>query len=194
MNKLKITGLASILFLTSVFVISCDKEDDKTVYTNNNIQLKASSVVTTPGNTLPATTGYGSMQATYDKSSKLLTYTIKWDTLSAAPIAVHIHGLADSGQIALPAPVGPYTIDSIRLSSSAPWIRYAGGIAQRVILPTSPAPRKAGTFSGQLLVDDVVIRESDLLAGKYYVDIHTASSPLFVAFGEVRGQITFPHH
>jgi hypothetical protein len=195
MKKLKITGLASILFLSTMLIASCDKEneDEATVYTNNNIQLKASNVVVTPNIVLPPTVGKGTMQASYDKSTKLLSYTITWDTLTTAPIAIHIHGITDSGLIALPSPLGPYGIDSFRVSQTpAVWVKYVGGIAQKVNLPTTPAPKKAGSLTGQLFVDEIVIKETDLLDGKFYVDIHTSSSPLFIAFGEIRGQITFP--
>lgn len=188
--KLKLAGIAGSLFFAAILFQSCQKDNTgKEVYVNNNIVLSASQVVTTPGNPLPPTTGKGTMQANYDKATRLLNYTITWDTLSGAPIAIHLHAIADSGFLALPTPLGPYAIDSFRANTSSPWIKYAGGIAQKVTLPTSPAPTKKGSVSGSLFADNVVIKEADLLAGKYYVDIHTASNPLFIVFGEIRGQV-----
>jgi len=53
---------------------------------------------------------------------------------------------------------------------------------------TSLLPKAiSGTFSNSVLVDEVAIKEAGLLAGLYYVNIHTPTFP----GGEIRGQIEF---
>jgi hypothetical protein len=151
--------------------------------------MTQAKVAVTPGITLPVIPGVGgTLNAAYNKTTDLLTYTITWDTLTGPPVAIHLHAVADEGMIALPAPLGPFGIDSFRVNSST-FIKYVGGIAQRFNF-TSGLTRK-GIFSNSLFADGVVIKEEDILAGKYYVDIHTSTNPLFIAFGQIRAQLIF---
>ena len=102
------------------------------------------------------------MDVSYNKTTKLLNYTVRWTGLSGNPTAMHIHGLA---------PVG-----------------YAAGVVQTILASSNPTLFPAnGSFSGTFLVDGVVVKEDNLLNGFYYVNIHTALNP----GGEIRGQIVF---
>ena len=165
MNKLKLIALAGIF---SFALVSCEKEVD--LVSNNDLQnydfaLTGSQVV--PAS---SSTAGGTIKGTYDRSEKTYTYTLQWNGLSGNPTAIHFHGVADRGYAAIPI---------------APLAAYPNGIVQTFYgFKTSPS----GTYNGTLYVDGSVIKEHDLLAGKFYVDIHTAAFP----GGEIRGQIIFP--
>ena len=102
------------------------------------------------------TTAAGNISADYNKLTKLLNYRITFTGLSANASAAHIHGLGEAG-------------------TSAPVVQTFSSF---------PAA-KAGTYTGSLFADGVKIKEDDILAGRYYVNIHNASFPA----GEIRGQI-----
>jgi hypothetical protein len=102
---------------------------------------------------VPATTstGSGTVEASLDKDSKVLTWTITYAGLTGPVTAGHFHGPALPGQnagVALP---------------------LKGDL-------TSPISGSATLSSSQ---------EADLLAGKWYVNLHTAANP----GGKIRGQM-----
>jgi methionine-rich copper-binding protein CopC len=105
-------------------------------------------------------TANGKMTATYSSKTKTFNYTVTWAGLSGNASSMHIHGVADAGS--------------------------AAAIVQTITL-TAPNNGPSGSVSGSLFVDGFTVKEEDLLNGKYYIDIHTASAP----GGELRGQITF---
>jgi hypothetical protein len=187
MNQLKLTSFALII-VTAFALHACKKEEGQTVFTAKPANFTSAQVVTactTPGPgcvppTLPPSIGKASLTAAYDKSTKILTYIIKIDTVQGTPITAHIHGLADSGYLALPDPLGPF-------KSVSP---YAGGVVQ-VISTSSIAAAKKGTLQGTLFVDGMIVKEEHLLSGKYYFDIHSNQNPLYAGFGEMRAQLRF---
>ena len=101
----------------------------------------------------------GTMDISYNKTSKILTYTVKWESLTGVPIGAHIHGEAPRGVNA------PIKHDFAAL------------------IPKTTS----GTFTNSVVVDEIAIKEADLLNGQYYINIHTALNP----GGEIRGQIEF---
>lgn len=156
MKWMKLTVFPVFLF-TTFLIAGCEEDEitDNAFYLG--IALPMSGAQETPPVNTSAT---GTIDAAYDIYSKVLTYTIKWSGLSGVPLAAHIHGPATAGYAALP--VQP--------------------------LWTSPNPSRfpaTGTYSGSLLVDGIVIKQENLLAGAYYVNLHTASN----TGGEIRGQI-----
>ncbi|MFL5741048.1 MAG: CHRD domain-containing protein [Flavisolibacter sp.] len=185
MNKLRIVSIVSAFCFALVF-LSCSKGYHGKVY-EGYAYFQSAQVVTANGIVLPPSTGGGAAQSSYDAGTHILNYTITWTGLSGPPIAIHIHGLGDIAELALPAPLGPYGIDSFKVSSTT-YIKYAGGIAQKITVPSGST--NSGSISGSLFADNVVIKENDLLHGKYYFDIHTATNPLYITFGEVRAQIS----
>jgi len=103
-----------------------------------------------------ATSAVGTITADYSQTTKILTFTMTWGGLSGNATAAHIHGTAEAG---VNAPV---------LQS------FTSGITGKV-----------GNYTSSLFVDGVKIQESLLLAGKYYMNVHTAANP----GGEIRGQL-----
>jgi hypothetical protein len=106
-----------------------------------------------------ATSGNGTMDLVYNKDLRTLSYTVRWNSLTGPVSAAHIHGTAARGSNA--------------------------GILQD--WTSSITKAVAGTYTGTVLIDGVVFNEEDLLLGRYYVNIHTATFP----GGEIRGQIEF---
>ena len=186
MNKLKFTGLFSFLIATTFFIVSCEQDNDEAPrYSYLNRTLSASQVVG------PTTaTSSGKLEGTYDSETHTLTYrvTLRGLTkpLTGTTAAIHIHAFADSGYTAIPTP------------------NFANGIAQIftsgwVVDSTSttpPPPPNSYILNGTLFVDGLVIKEEDLLAGKYYIDVHNADFPAPpttnpLGRGEIRGQLKF---
>ncbi len=107
---------------------------------------------------VPAVTSaaLGNVQATYSQFTKTLTYKVTWSGLSGNATAAHIHGTGGTGIVA--------------------------GVLQTFVgFPLTAA----GTYSGSLLIDGVKLTEEILLAGQYYVNIHTTLN----GGGEIRGQL-----
>ncbi|MDI3471498.1 MAG: hypothetical protein OJF62_003561 [Pseudolabrys sp.] len=112
---------------------------------NFKADLKASSEVP-PTNSK----GTGTVTATYDTSSKKLTWKGSYSGLTGPATAAHFHG---------PAAVG----------------KNAG-----VAIPISP---NASPFEGSATLTDKQAQE--LMAGEWYVNVHTAANKA----GEIRGQM-----
>jgi CHRD domain len=118
--------------------------------------LKPSSEV--PPNT---TTGSGSVTATFDSGTKVLSWNGTYSGMSGPVTAAHIHGPAAAGQNA----------------GVVFWI------SQKAAAQGQPAPPFPSPFSGSATLTDA--QASDLMAGLYYVNIHTKANP----GGELRGQL-----
>ncbi len=163
--------LIAIALISAAFLLtSCEEEmDPGTIryFTSVNGNLTGSQVRPAPTNS----TATGTITGTYDRKTKSYSYTVAWKNLSSTVTAIHIHGIADTGYLALPAPLGPHT----------------NGIAQTAF---NFATAINGSYNGNLYVDGLTIKEENLLAGKYYVDIHTTNFPV-TSLGEIRGQIQF---
>lgn len=140
---------------TSFILSACHKDcDDKHEITRKNLPVNGLQEV--PQRTTKA---HGSLDVSYNKKTKVLTYNVKWHDLTANPVGAHIHGEAAKGVNA-----------SIKHDFTAP-------------LPKTTS----GTYTGSVVVDEVAIKQAGLLAGLYYINIHT---PMFPG-GEIRGQIEF---
>jgi len=101
------------------------------------------------------TSATGSIDANYNRLTKTLSYSVAFSGLSDSAVAAHIHGL---GEVGVAAPV----------------------------LQTFTFPRrKAGSYSGSLLIDGVKFTEEYLLGGRYYINIHSKT----YSGGEIRGQL-----
>jgi CHRD domain len=100
-----------------------------------------------PPNSSPA---HGTLTATYDTSSKKLSWKGNYSGLTGPATAAHFH----SGEAGKNGPV-----------------------AVPITPPTSP-------LEGSATLNDT--QEADLLAGKFYVNVHTEANK----GGEIRGQVT----
>lgn len=146
-------SLAVLLVLSSV-LSGCEKwkdlihkekeKEEKTVYSARNLPLSGLQEVPQR-----ETLGKGWIDVDYDKKTKLMKYSVKWQDLTGIPVGAHIHG---------PAPRG-----------------VNAGIKHD---PFAIFPRTAsGTFTNSFTVDNVAVKEDSLLLGYYYFNIHTAKFP-----------------
>jgi len=166
MKLIRLTALTSIVFAFALAFASCEKiaEEKKTQdYEKKGIILTGSNE--TPGN---ASTALGSMDVTYSKETRILTWSVTWSGLTGPVLAMHIHGLAPKGYAAA-------VVQNIITSSNG------------IFTPSATNFPPTGKVSGTPLVDGVVIKELDLLNGMYYMNIHTTTYPS----GEIRAQIEF---
>jgi CHRD domain len=166
MKLIKLTALLSSLLLLMLAFTGCEKDAEKAkvrLYSKTGIVM--SYAQEKPAGPVPST-ATGSLNVSYSKDSKTLTYKFSWSGLTGPVTVFHIHGLAPVG---FAAPV----VQTFTLSG---------------IIPCTPGgPTTCGSYSGTLLADGVAIKEQDILDGFYYVNIHTSSNP----GGEIKGQITF---
>lgn len=158
MQLLKLSAFS--LFIL-IFAVSCEKEVEKEKVTD----YAKSEIPMTGAQETPATpsTGQGSLDVFYSKSTKVLQYTFRWNGLADTITGIHIHGLAPTG--------------------------YAAGIVQNILTTKNEAvfPFRGGSYTGTLLVDGAKVKEEDLLNHLYYLNIHTKTYPA----GEIRGQVRF---
>jgi hypothetical protein len=165
----RLTAYTLLMFMAVVAITSCEKNAEKnktTLYSRTNIPMTGAQE--TPA--VP-TSALGSMDVSYNKETRLLSYTVRWSGLADSVQNMHIHGLAPMG--------------------------FAAGIVQNIVTSSNGIfPQKTsgkytygknGTLSGTLLADGVLVKEQDLLNGMYYLNIHTSVYP----GGEIRGQIIF---
>ena len=156
---MKLLKLTAILAVLSVIVISVVSCEKEEEKKKANFFIK-NDIQMLGANENPAvvTTASGHMDVWYDKRKHILNYVVSWTGLSTNPIGFHIHATAPKGFNAPVQQTFPLT-----------------GL------------QKSGTYTGNLLIDGVKFKESDLLSGLYYINMHTTPNP----GGEIRGQITF---
>jgi hypothetical protein len=156
-ETMKFWKLTALFSLLTVFTASCNKDFFEDVQYNNDITLNSAQVVPAQAAASPAT---GKATVSYNPKTRLLSYTLKWSGLASNP-TVTIKGPADPG--------------------------FASGTTIQSVTVTNSSTVGTGTATGNLYMDEVVAKESDLLNGKYYFQAVTTG----YAAGEVRGQITF---
>lgn len=136
------TALAALACATALAIAS----PSMAATVNFKADLKGASEVPPNNNG-----GSGQVTATYDTSTKKLSWKGTYSGLSGPATAAHFHG---------PAPAG----------------KNAG-----VAVPISP---NASPFQGSATLTDA--QANDLMAGQWYVNVHTATNKA----GEIRGQLT----
>jgi Cu/Zn superoxide dismutase len=134
------------LFATALLIMvfsGCKDHDFYNVITQKGLPLSA--VQETTQNSSPAT---GTADVSYDKTTKMLTYTVTWNNLTGIPTGAHIHGTAARG------------------SNAAVQDNFFS------LIPKTTS----GTFTNSVPVDGVKIKEDDLLNGLYYFNFHTPAN------------------
>jgi CHRD domain-containing protein len=161
---MKIIRLIALLIALSAFFISCQKDD----VVSSPVDFNSAGLPMTGTQETPAvtTTASGTIDIAYSRSSKILAYIITWQNLSGPVAALYIHGPSQAG--------------------------YQGSILQKAIASSggvvTPNPTKygaSGSYSGFIYVDDIKIKESDVIYNKLYANIYTAANQA----GEIRGRL-----
>lgn len=151
--------LYCMMFLCS-FALSCDDDDDDVdIILDDEVEFEDIQLL--GANEVPAVTssGSGTLNATYNMDTKVITYSVTWTLGDVGDdvVGMHFHGPASTTEV---API--------------------------IIEITPPATNRdyIGSVSGttRALTDD---EEDDLLAGLWYVNIHSNTYP----DGELRGQV-----
>ena len=139
-----------VLFLALTAVVACNKDDDNNGNNNNsNIVSKNGLPISGDQEKNPVTSNAsGTMNVSYDKTTKMLTLGVTWTGLSGDPVGAHIHGPAAKGENA--------------------------GV---VVDFHDNVTTAAGNFNRTITVDGQAIKEDSLLAGYYYFNIHTPANP-----------------
>lgn len=149
----------TILIGLLLTAISCKKDDDPEMDPVKHVTIQLSGA-----NEVPAisTTGSGTAQISYNQSTRRITYILTWQlgSASATTTLMHFHGAEDGSDT----------------KSSPPVIDITGFTSASSGTLTGTTRELTGTESAQLL------------AGKWYVNIHSSTYPA----GEIRGNIKFP--
>jgi hypothetical protein len=135
----------------------------------NGANVKPSAVVTS---------GTGTMTASWNPTTGLLTYTLGWTDVSGAAVSAHLHGPADANGVA-----------EVLIDFAAP---PAGHTGPPIVLTTQGAPG-TGSASGSIDLsqpitptvsgDSLVIL---LQRGRLYVDVHTGTAATVHIRGNLR--------
>jgi hypothetical protein len=136
--RLALTGLACAVVISLAWPAKAE-------VVNLKASMNASSEVPTN-----SSKGTGTLTATYDTSSKKLSWKGSYSGLTGPVTAAHFHS-AEAGK--------------------------NGGVAVAITPNTSP-------FEGSATLTDA--QATDLLAGNWYVNVHTEANK----GGEIRGQVT----
>jgi CHRD domain len=181
MQLLKLTVLSSLLFAFAFSFTSCEKEAEKkkngNLLSKTDIPLSGAQVV--PASVSGAT---GKLAVTYNKNSKVLAYTVSWTGLTDTITAAVIQGPAPTGYT-----VSPTLVKQVVFGFTAP-------TAANLKSTQATYPFQAGSYTGSVFADEVVIKEQDLLNHLYYLSIRTKTNTPgmpYATTGEIRAQIRF---
>lgn len=152
------TKLVSMIMLAVIIFTGCKKDEEEPVSLIKKVTVQLSGTQEVPAVT---TSGNGTAEISYDPTMKMISYKITWQLGNSAATTtnMHFHG-SDNGSDAV-----------------------SSGVAIGI---TGFSTGSSGTLSGitAALTD---VQEAQLLAGKWYVNIHSST----VTSGELRGNIKF---
>lgn len=174
MQLLKLTVLSSLLFAFAFSFTSCEKEAEKkkngSLYSKTDIPLTGAQSV--PATTSAAT---GSLAVSYNKNGKVLYYTFNWTGLTDTITCIVLQG---------PAPTG-YASGTVK--QLLPGFTTVNPSSAQLKTIQATYPYQLFNYKGSVLVDNAVIKETDLLNHLYYLSIRTKAFPT----GEIRAQVRF---
>ena len=162
MKKILQTTMAGFLVMAVACNDSATKSADESTKTdstmsNDNTMASANDAIIkttfpmSPNQEVPAnnSSASGTADVTYNKASKMLTYTLNFNGLTGKATMAHIHGTAPKGTNA--------------------------GVKHDL---TSVLPKEtSGSFTDSVKIDASDIKEDSLLTGFYYFNIHTPANP-----------------
>ena len=152
---MRLPKLTALLLSLPLFILISCKDDTEEVEKENIYY--GTITMTGAQETPPITTAAtGTIDANYNRFTKTLSYTVTFSGLVDSAVAAHIHGLGEIGVTAPP----------VQTFANFP-------------------RRKQGSYSGSLFFDGVKFTEEDLLANRYYINIHSKT----FSNGEIRGQL-----
>ncbi|GGG20841.1 hypothetical protein GCM10011323_26050 [Pontibacter amylolyticus] len=154
--------LGALLSLSFMMTACDDDDDDNTVIPGDEIVALKEVALTGANEVPPVTTqATGTFKGTYNMDTKVLSYTISFQGIT--PTAMHFHkgGVGVAGPVTVP--INPGTSND-PYSSANPYV--------------SPMTRSTSPLTAA--------QEAELLAGEWYVNIHSDQYPN----GELRGQVT----
>lgn len=155
----QVAGIAAIVLFSA-----CSDKVEVNLATKSNLPLEPKQVV--PVNTV-VNTGTGTVDATYNKDTRTLFYTVKWSNLPGNPTGTSSSFPRGFGLYG-PAAEG-----------------FNGGLIQAF---SGFAASTSGTYNNSVFIDNVIYKEEDVLNGRYYISIPVlATHPA----GAVRAQIKF---
>src|SRR3954468_3960586 len=93
------SGISAVVLTCVLFsVSSCSKDSNSSTPPNNDVVTK-NGIAMNGDQEVPAknTTAYGTVNASFNKTTKKLDCTITWYNLSGVPTGAHMHGPAARG-------------------------------------------------------------------------------------------------
>jgi CHRD domain len=178
MKLIKLTAFSSLILSGLLFLSSCEREAEE----KKTFLYQKSGIVLSGAQEVPAnpSAGLGTMDVSYSKETRLLTYKVTWTGLVDSVTAMHIHGLSPLG---FNSGVVQNIIAGVGTGAGTSGAQFSAQLVAGGPLRFS----KTGTISGIFLVDGSVVKEENLLNGFYYMNIHTKA----YGGGEIKGQIRF---
>ena len=145
-----ITRLLFSAFLIAGICFYTNVSANSHVSAANNDSVTKKGITLTGSNEVPAISpsGSGTLDVSYDKTGKTLTYSAKWSGMTDSVTMMHFHGPAEKGTNA--------------------------GVLYPI---TDFTPGTSGTATGTVKLDGVKLKEAELLGGKWYYNIHTKTHP-----------------
>ena len=142
-----------LVIISSVTLLACKKD------CKNHCEIIKNGLPLSPSQEVPVrvSNASGTMDVSYNKCTKMLSYKITWSNLTGDVQGSHIHGTAAKGGN---API-KYDFTALILKKST------------------------GTFSNTVKVDEIAIKEDSLLKGFYYINLHTPKFPGGEARGQI---------
>lgn len=88
------TGMMALVFSATLFIVSCDKDDNINNNDTYTLSGNGSGAQEVPTN---SSTGTATLTGTYNATTNQLVYDINWSNLTNIATAVHFHGPAPMG-------------------------------------------------------------------------------------------------